>query len=220
MSEPNKEAPAGTGARGDQQPTKGVNAPTADSPKRARVKPLNGFYKLWRQDMERIRQHGEQDAGNISIPTLMAIWAALCDIANDKRSHTFTVSIGIIRTTAGVARSTAFLALDLLEKLGMVNSVENKRMKDGKPVNDPSTYTIYPTEKAPKQKPTQSDKKTTHSSGKKTTGSPSLQAVSSDTALKNLTDVNICKGDKKKGSISSKSPGGAFARLDSEWGPS
>jgi hypothetical protein len=200
--------------------------PEADKPTRARVKPLNGFYKLWRLDMERIRQHGEQDAEaeSISIPTLMAIWAALCDIANDKRSNTFTISIGIIRKTAGVARCTTFVALDVLEKLGMVKAVSNSTTDaSGKVTQKESTYTIYPTEKAPTKAGVSSDKKTRPSSDKKTPPSPNHRHVSSDTALKNLQIHSICRGKKEGGeAISLNNPRGTSARALEEagWGPS
>src|SRR5690348_1096051 len=95
---------------------------------RSRLTPRRGYFKLHRADIARIRELGENDTIKVSTAVLIAVWQALCDIANEKRSTTFTVGIGIIRHRAGVSRRTAFSAIKVLEShLQMVAHLQNKR---------------------------------------------------------------------------------------------
>jgi hypothetical protein len=115
-----------------------------------------GWFKVWRTDRAKIIEECEGTA-----LAALSVWDALCDLANEKRSHTFTATVGVIRTRAATSRSTTFKAMDLLEELGMLTRSQNKTEAKSKSLSA-SSYTLL----------TQSDKHTSPPSDRETT--PSL----------------------------------------------
>jgi hypothetical protein len=110
---------------------------------RGRLTPRLGWFKLQRADLARIRELGEVDGVSISTPVLIAVWAAFCDVANEKRSPTFEIAVGIIRKRAGVSRRTAFEAIKVLEfHLKMLTHTARK--SENLTHFDTNIWTIFP----------------------------------------------------------------------------
>lgn len=172
---------------------------TTSEPNRTRLTPRRGFFPLHRADIARIRELGESDDEGVSIPVLIAVWAALCDIANETHSTRFDVGVGIIRHRAGVSRKTAFNALAVLERrLKMLKRTENIRKTDkGKKVQEDNTYTIFQTKERAKGR----ENKALPQSNKNPTPSVNEEALPVHTGF-NKTDEDgyvphLHRGDKE-----------------------
>ena len=119
----------------------------AARPKRQRLFPRVGWFKIYRADTSRIREWGESD-GRVSTAVLVSVWVAMIDISNEERSATFTRSVGIIRKRAGVSRRHTFSALAALEALGML-ARETHRAKEPGKFFDENTWTLHASNLAP-----------------------------------------------------------------------
>ena len=125
-----------------------MSAPTpAARPKRQRLFPRVGWFKIYRADTARIREWGESD-GRVSTAVLVSVWVAMIDISNEERSATFTRSVGIIRKRAGVSRRHTLSALAALEAMGMV-ARETHRAKETGKFFDANTWTLHSSNLAP-----------------------------------------------------------------------
>jgi hypothetical protein len=114
----------------------------SESRPHASLAPRAGWFRLYRADVARIREHGADDGGTSSSATLLAVWVALNDLANEHQDTTFTVGMGLIAHRAGVSRRSAQYAFPRLEALGMLKRRHNKVHQRR---HAPSTWTIYPT---------------------------------------------------------------------------
>ncbi len=125
-----------------------MTAPTpAARPKRQRLFPRVGWFKIYRADTSRIREWGESD-GRVSTAVLVSVWVAMIDIANEERSATFTRSIGIIWKRAGVSRRHTSNALAALEALGMLTKETHRAKEPGK-FFDANTWTLHSSNMTP-----------------------------------------------------------------------
>jgi hypothetical protein len=120
--------------------------PVTTSPKRQRLIPRVGWFKVYRADTARIRECGASDC-RVSTAVLISVWLALVDIANEERSSTFTRSVGIIWKRAGVSRRHTFSALSALVDLGMLGK-ETHRANPGK-FFDENTWTLHQSNLSP-----------------------------------------------------------------------
>jgi predicted RNA-binding Zn-ribbon protein involved in translation (DUF1610 family) len=136
----------------------------------------HGWFKVWRHDRAAIIEQCEG-----ATLAVLSVWDALCDIANEKRSASFDISIGIIRTRAGTSRSTTFRAIELLEGMGMLAHKQNP-IPGKKNALNLSTYTLITPSYCDTTPPSYCD--TTPPSDGDTTPSPSKQGTRSDRGLK------------------------------------
>ena len=181
----------------------------SDRPARAKLTPRLGWFKLHRADLARIRELGEVDGISVSIPVLIAVWSALCDIANEKRTPTFEVGVGIIRKRSGISRRTAFEALKVLEThLKMISHTSRK--SESKPVFETNIWTVFQSIESPSAN---------GALGKqRTRGSAKNEADNSHKGIKKpLTAVKEEKYDAQNGQASADAALSTGFRKGDQW---
>lgn len=108
------------------------------TPKRVPLTPRFGFIPTFRGDIARLREHG--GTSKVRVFALIAVWQALCDLANEMRSNVFIAGRGLISYRAGVSKRTLDYALDVLElELRMIRRKTNRNPERPKELTD-STY--------------------------------------------------------------------------------
>jgi hypothetical protein len=81
----------------------------------ARLTSRKGWFKVWKADVALL----SEQCGDSS-PWVKVVWLALLQIQNDRQSSEFEVPIGLIKSLAGVSRSTAKRAIQQLIALGFL----------------------------------------------------------------------------------------------------
>lgn len=83
-----------------------------------------------------------EGVGNKRGSSAISVYVALCDLASEHSSATFTASVAIIAHRAALCYKTAAAALDSLVLIGLVESRANAEAEKGRL---PSTYTLVST---------------------------------------------------------------------------
>lgn len=110
---------------------------------RRKLSARRGWLKVQRPDLVLIREQGAAETGSVSVPAMIAIWIALVDLADEHRTETFTVAIGLIGFRAGLGRRHTVSALEVLERLGLLCRTPNRDPYNPKRQIE-STWTIRP----------------------------------------------------------------------------
>jgi DNA-binding transcriptional ArsR family regulator len=107
-----------------------------------------GRYWIHRADTAMIIERGSDNALSVSTTAQLALWLALNDEADHRRSNSFQAGIGFIARKAGVSKRTAVSGLKALENLGLVTQAV--QFNPERKQYDESVWTIHP---ATAQKP-------------------------------------------------------------------